>query len=65
MINLEEEINKADDIEVEKLLKAVLHRYAVLFPDLELGVISLKKRSDLNKQIDEMIALLEKTKNLK
>ncbi len=64
MINLVEKIEKADDTEIEKLLKAVLHRYAVLFPNLELGVISLTKESDPNKQIDEMIALLKKTKTL-
>ena len=64
MINIVEEIEKADDVQIEKLLKAVLHRYAVLFPDLELGVISLKKTSNINTQIDEMIALLQKLKTL-
>ncbi len=32
-----EEIGEADGCEVEELLKALIQRYAVLYPDWELG----------------------------
>lgn len=35
MLDLVEEIAQADGVEIERLLKAVLQRYAVLFPDWE------------------------------
>ncbi|MGN1016528.1 MAG: hypothetical protein ACI4PL_05990 [Faecousia sp.] len=54
-----EEIGKADGYEVEELLKALIQRYAVLYPDWELGVISLKKTMDRNEQLDGMIRILQ------
>ena len=62
MLDLVEEIAQADGVEIEKLLKAVLQRYAVLFPDWELSTVSLQKSSDRNEQLDRMIAVLEKMK---
>ena len=35
MVDLAEEIAHADEQKIEQLLKAVLQRYAVLFPDYE------------------------------
>ena len=58
-----EKIEKANEIEIERLLKAVLQRYGVLFPDWELSVVSVEKNTDRNEQIDRMIELLEKMKN--
>ena len=62
MFDLVKEIAQADEIEVEALLKAVLQRYAVLFPDWEVSTISLQKSSDRNEQLDQMIAVLQKMK---
>ena len=62
MLDLVEEIAQADGVEIEKLLKAVLQRYAVLFPDWELSTVSLQKSADRNGQLDRMIAVLEKMK---
>ena len=62
MLDLVEEIGRADEIEIEKLLYAVLQRYAVLFPDWEINTISLQKSSDRNDQIDRIIAMLLKMK---
>lgn len=62
MFDLVEEIAIADEVEIEKLLKAVLDRYAVLFPDWEVSTISLQKSSDRNQQLDRMIALLQRLK---
>ena len=55
-------IAQADEIEIEKLLKAVLRRYAVLYPDWEISTISLQKSSDRNEQLDRMIAMLQRMK---
>ena len=62
MFDLVEEIKQADGIEIEKLLKAVLQRYAVLYPDWEIGTISLQKSADRNEQIDRMITMLQNMK---
>lgn len=62
MFDLVEEIAQADGVEIEQLLKAVLRRYAVLFPDWELSTISLPKSSDRNEQLDRIIAILQKMK---
>ena len=53
---------RADGIEIEKLLKAVLQRYAVLFPDWEVSTVSFQKNGDRNGQIDQFISLLTKMK---
>ena len=62
MFDLAGEIAKADEVEIEELLKAVLRRYAVLFPDWELSTISLQKSADPNEQIDRVIEILQKKK---
>ncbi|MBR0446402.1 MAG: hypothetical protein IIX23_03800 [Oscillospiraceae bacterium] len=64
MPDLVEEIAKADGIEIEKLLTAVLQRYAVLFPDWEVSTITLQKSADRNEQFDRVIAMLQKMKTL-
>jgi hypothetical protein len=63
MVDLAEEIAHAGEQEIEQLLKAVLQRYTVLFPDYEVSTVSLQKSSDRNGQIDRMIATLQKMKN--
>ena len=62
MFDLSEEIARTDEVEIEKLLKAVLQRYAVLFPDWEVSTISLQKSSDRNEQLDRIIATLQQMK---
>ena len=65
MIEVIEKIAQANATEMESLLKTVLQRYAVLFPDWELSVISVEKNADKNEQIDRIIASLEKMKTNK
>jgi len=63
MLNLVEEIKKADDIEIHSLLRAVLNRYNELSEDWELSVIALRKNGDPNEQIDKTISLLQMLKS--
>ena len=62
MINLLEEIAKVDGMEIEKILHAVRRRYAVLFPDWEVIMISIEKSVDRNEQLDSMITMLQNIK---
>lgn len=62
MNDLVEEITQADECEIEELLKAVLQRYAVLFPEWEVITISLDKNSDRDEQLDRIINMLQKMK---
>ena len=64
LCNLVEKIAQADEVEIEKLLKAVLQRYAELFPDWEMRTISLQKSDDRNEQLDRIIAVLQNMKNI-
>ena len=58
------EIENANGEEMDQILKAVLSRYSVLYPDWELCTVSILKREDRNEQLDRMIMLLEKMKTL-
>ncbi len=62
MMDLTEEIAKANGEEMDQILKAVLSRYSVLYPDWELCTVSILKSEDRNEQLDRMIAMLEKMK---
>ena len=63
MVDYIEKIAQADEIEIEQLLNAIRQRYAELFPDWELNIISLSKVSDPGRQLDKLIDLLETMKN--
>ena len=62
MMDLTEEIAKANGEEMDQILKAVLSRYSVLYPDWELCTVSILKSEDRNEQLDRMIAMLERMK---
>ena len=62
MFELIEKIEQANENEIAVFLKAVLERYAELFPDWEVSTVSLQKSSDRNAQLDRMIAVLQKMK---
>lgn len=62
MQKLVEGVDQANEQEIEELLKAVLHRYAVLLPDLEVSAICLDKYADRNEQLDRIIQVLQKMK---
>ena len=64
MFDLEEEIARADSTQIENLLKAILDRYAVLFPDWEISAVSLPKSPQRDVQIDRMIAVLQGMKSV-
>lgn len=55
-------IAQTDAMEIDSILKAVLKRYAELFPEWHISTISLEKATDRNVQIDRIIAMLEKMK---
>ena len=63
MLDLTEEIAKANGEEMDQILEAVLSRYSVLYPDWELYTISILKSEDRNKQLDQMITMMQKMKN--
>ena len=63
MNELVEKIAQADGTEIEQLLKAVLARYAELFPDWQINTVSLQKSADTDEQLDRMIAMLQKMKS--
>ena len=56
-------ISQARDFEIEEMMDALLQRYQELFPDWEVSVISLEKKGDRNRQIDEVIQFLKKLKD--
>ena len=58
-----QEISQARDFEIEEMMTALLKRYRELYPDWEVSVISLEKKDDRNRQIDEVIQFLEKLKD--
>lgn len=60
---LVDEISKIHEDEIEMILSTVLERYAVLFPNWEVSTISIQKNSNRNKQIDQMIAMLQNLKD--
>ena len=64
MLVLYDEIARADSVEVANLLDAVLRRYEALFPDWEISTVSVQKSTDRNEQLDRIIAMLQKMKNL-
>ena len=63
MEDLLNRIALVDEYQIDAILNAVLARYAVLYPDWEIGTLSLPRSSDRNHHIDEIIALLERLKN--
>ena len=52
----------SDEEAIEELLRAVRKRYAELFPEWELSMISVKKNADKNEQLDKFIMLLQNLK---
>ena len=62
MLYLTEEIAKADKAAIEEILKAVRQRYAGLFPDWEIIMVSIEKGADRNEQLDRMITMLQNMK---
>ena len=59
MIDIFGKIAQADELEIENILKAVLQRYAVLFLEWDVSVISLQKSTDKNEQLDRIIEMLQ------
>lgn len=55
-----EEIGQANAASLDGILKAVLRRYAELFPSWEVIFISLEKNTQRNGQINRIIETLKK-----
>ena len=62
--DLYEEISKVDADELAAVLDHVLFCYSQKFPQWSVSVISIDKCEDKTEQIDRMIALLEKIKEM-
>ncbi len=62
MLDLLQKIAQADAAQIEKILVAVIQRYAALYPDWELNVFPVQKGADENAQIDRAIRFLEQLK---
>lgn len=58
------EIKNAKPEEMNDILLAVRERYQELFPDWEVIIISLEKAVDKNEQLDRMIALMKRLKEV-
>ena len=54
----------AEENELEEILRAVLRRYAEVFPNWEVSTISIDKTRDRNEQLDQLIAMAQKMKTL-
>lgn len=63
MRSLVEEISLVNAEELEDLLRAVLKRYAVLFPDWEISTVSFQRGKDRNADIDRFIEVLTQMKD--
>lgn len=61
---LYKKIAKADTVEIEQILNAVLQRYGELFPEWEIGTVSFQKSTDRNEQLDRMITALQGMKKV-
>ena len=55
----------AEPEELDCLQKALQQRYSELFPDWEILTFSIHKNTDRNKQLDQIIELVEKVKQCK
>ena len=64
MDELLQQIARIKESEVGDVLSAVLGRYGVLFPDWEVGTVSVNKCEDRNEQIDRIIEMLERMKRV-
>lgn len=61
-MELVEQIQQAEADDMEQILRAVLQRYAELFPGWEITTISVEKCMDKNEQLDQIISVLERLK---
>ena len=57
-------IAQVKDNEIGEVLTAVLRRYEELYPEWEVGTVSLQKSEDRNTQIDRMIQMLTRLKSI-
>ena len=63
-MNILEAINNAKQEEMSDILLAVQRRYAELFPDWELHILTIEKTADKNEQLDKAIELLNRMKEM-
>ncbi len=49
--------------EARELLDAILSRYSQLYPDWDIGTISVQKSRNRNQQLDETIRILQSLKD--
>ena len=59
-----DDIKQAKPEELNDILLAIMARYREVYPDWELITLSLEKAVDKNEQIDAVIALLSRMKEM-
>ena len=57
-------IEQTDVGQIGDILNTVLRRYGELFPEWEISIISVKKNEDRDDQIDQIIQMLLRLKEL-
>lgn len=62
MQELLERIETIQEREIQQVLDAVLKRYEQLYPDWTVSTVSILRHADKDKQLDQMIRLLEALK---
>ena len=55
-------ISYADGAQIDRILRAVLARYQVLYSQWEISLLSIEKSKDRNEQLDQIIMLLQNLK---
>lgn len=58
-------IEQVDEGQIGDVLNAVLRRYKDLFPEWEVSTVSVKKNEDREEQINQMVQMLLRLKELK
>ena len=65
MDNLVEMVRHADELIIHDLIHALALRFGELSPEYELLFFSVEKKRDFNEQADEVIAFMQRLKEVK
>ena len=63
MESLLKQIHTLEASEMDALLTAVRHRFSALFPTQEIHILIIRKDECLDRQVDDVIALLQRMKS--
>lgn len=55
------QITQADDVEITEIIRAVIRRYTLVYPEWEVMFLSVPREANARReQLEEMLRLLEK-----